>query len=53
MKAYKIRTAKKADGSENNDRETNTRIEAVSPRAARRQFRKGKGLHPTHELITE
>lgn len=53
MTAYMIRTAKKADGSENDDRKTNKRVESVSPRAARRQFRKSYALHPTTELICE
>jgi len=52
MKTYKIKQAKNGDGSDNTDGPFE-RVEAVSPRAARRQFRKRHGLHPTHELICE
>ena len=52
MKTYRIKQAKKHDGSDNDDGPY-THVEAVSPRAARRQFRKRNGLHPTHALICE
>ena len=53
MKSYTIRQAKKNDGSENDDKTKNERVDACSPRAARRKYRKRHGLHPTHELVCE
>jgi len=45
MTAYMIRKA------DDEDKTNNKRVEAVSPRAARRQYRKSNGLHPTTPLV--
>jgi len=45
MPAYMIRKA------DDEDKTNNKKVEAVSPRAARRQYRKSNGLHPTTALI--
>jgi len=48
-----IRKAKGEDGATNDNKHENKRVEAVSPRAARRQFCKSNSMHPTVELICE
>ena len=53
MTTYMIRKANDEKGKPNDDKTQNKRVEAVSPRAARRQFRKSNGFHPTTELICE
>ena len=53
MTTYMIRKAKDEDGKPNDNKHENKRVEAVSPRAARRQFCKSNSLYPTAELICE